>query len=125
LTLAADAIERCRQLASDPKESGPKVDGEEWHPSAADRHWYSPEDFAKIRQMKGTQTIERDKDAERKRQKEWQRQYEQDQSRRREEERRRTADVDSDEALCDKDWLSRLKASDCGPPVCPPTLDDV
>jgi hypothetical protein len=124
LTLAADAIERCRQLSSATKESGPKLDGEEWHPSAADRHWYAPEDFAKIRQMRGTQTIERDKDAERTQQEEWQRQYEQVQAKRREEERRRTVDENADEALCDEDFLATLKGVvdfEDGPV----TLDDI
>jgi hypothetical protein len=71
LTLEADAVEQCRRPASAPQESGPKLDGEEWHPSAADRHWYSPEDFAKIRQMRGTETIERDMAGQWKRQAEW------------------------------------------------------
>jgi hypothetical protein len=75
--------------------------------------------------MKGTQTIECDKDAERKRQEEWRRQYEQDQARRREAKRRGTMDVDSDEALCDEDFLAKLKAVDVGPSVCPPTLDGI
>jgi hypothetical protein len=32
--------------------------------------------------------------------------------------------MDFDEALCDDDFLAKLKAVDVGPPVGPPTLDD-
>jgi hypothetical protein len=89
----------------------PQPVGEEWQRCAADENWYSPDYHDRIRTVLGTQHMAQDKRGaqETRWQQEWSRQYEQDQARLTDEEHRRTTDVDSDEALCDEDFLAKLQ----------------